>query len=69
MPVSTPVVAEIVAIAVLLQLHVPPAIALVSVTAVPMQTEEGPTIGDDGLTATVLVAVSINPQASVTISV
>ncbi len=48
-PVTTPVDEPTVAIAVLLLLHVPPDVALLSVVVLPWQTLAVPVMGDKGL--------------------
>jgi hypothetical protein len=48
-PVTTPVVEPTVAIAVLLLLHVPPDVALLSVVILPGHTLAVPVMGDNGL--------------------
>lgn len=56
-PVISPVLISAVAMVVLLLLHVPPVIVLLSVTIVPSQTVVVPVIGAVGFTVTVVVAV------------
>lgn len=55
-PVTMPLVAPTVAIDVLLLLHVPPGVALLSNAEFPWHTEATPVIGDGTVTVNVLVA-------------
>ena len=63
-PVTTPVTISTVANAVLLLLHVPPAVASVSVIDKPPQTVDGPAI-DTGSGSTDIVRVAIQPVGNV----
>ena len=65
-PVAIPETGSTVATPVLLLLHVPPPMALLNAEAAPTQKLVVPVMGAVGLTVTVDVAVSLNPQASVT---
>ena len=61
-PVTTPV-AEMVAAAVLLLVHAPPAVVFARVIVVPGQTVDGPVIAAGiGLTLTMVVAVQVPPS-------
>ena len=62
-PVTTPVVASIVAIGALPVLHVPPVVALARVMFWPTHTDDGPVIGDAVLT--VIVVTPIQPAGVV----
>jgi hypothetical protein len=53
---ATPVVAPMVAIAVLLLLQVPPAVASLSVTLLPLHTTSGPVMAASGFTVSTLTA-------------
>jgi len=65
-PIINPVVALIVAIAVLLLLHVPPGVASVSAEVIPTHTLKVPAIGDIEVPpVTVMVLVTAHPVGSV----
>jgi hypothetical protein len=67
-PVSTPVLASIVATAGVRLLHVPAAL-LLNVIVAPIHTVVSPVMGDMGFTVTVVFALAVTPQASVTVPV